>query len=431
MGDGTASAIPSDLTHWATWASGLNKSLDSMGKQVNQAIEDFNSGAQEPRFIGHVDQVGNDVIGYAARNGVIDEWVGKVGQAFIQADHKGVPPQIYRADHQDFITGLNTASEADLARLVGADPTKQANDAANGAALAAQLKQAEDAKDEDQFRTILSRLKGQSQEFAYAFFNELGPDQTIKTLIPINQMNDDGLLRTFDKALGQASQHPGWDPNFTSALLDPRRGAWGYGRTNTSHVQLSMLKYGTFSEDFLTQSADYFLFSHEFPTIDSDEGLVVFDALDQNPNAAYDYLTGHYQVGGENLPRVQYLLGYSTRAYPTGENKALGNLIAHAGFSDNGRADNGNQLLQVIGSIDNPNGVPDDIRPGIEILLAHYIGNFPTDTPPSHLLGQLFMIAGSNADGSFDPGRTTNLQNAVTKWLFDSKPPQNPDQMTD
>jgi hypothetical protein len=34
---------------------------------------------------------------YSAMNGVIDEWMGQMGQAFIQADHKGVPGGIYRA----------------------------------------------------------------------------------------------------------------------------------------------------------------------------------------------------------------------------------------------------------------------------------------------------------------------------------------------
>jgi hypothetical protein len=427
MSDGTASAIPSDLTHWAYWASGLNKSLDGTGRQVNQAIEDFNRASQEPRFIGPLDQVGDDVIGYAARNGVIDDWVGKVGRVFIQADHKGVPPQVYKANREDFITGLNSASEADLARLVGDDPVKQAEDAANGAELAARLKRAEDANDEGSIRVILSQLRawGPTQEFAYHFFNELGPDQTIKTLIIINGMEDDGLLHNFDNALGQASQHPNWDPEFTSALLDPKRQAWDQ-LPNTAIIQVSMLKYGTFSEDFLTRSADYFLFSDKHPNITADDqNLVVFNALDRNPNAAYNYLTGHYQVGDKNLARVQYMLGYSTRAYPTGENTVLGELIADAGFSDNGRRDNGNQLLQAIGSIDIQNTVADDIRPGIERLLAGYIGNFAGYTPPKDLppegqftwQEQLFMIAEMNADGSLNEGRMTDLQNAATKWL--------------
>jgi hypothetical protein len=440
MADEKASAIPSDLTNWAYWASGLNTSLDGTGRQVNQAIEDFNRAAQDPRFIGTVESVGDDLIGYAARNSVIDDWVGKVGQAFIQADHKGVPPGIYRANEEDFVSGLNTASEADLAQLVGNDPTKQADDAVNGAVLAAQLKAAEDAQDEGRVRAILSQLGGQSQEFVYRFFNELGPDQTIKTLAVINQLNDDGLLQTFDNALGQASQHPSWDPTFTSALLDPHRQAWDQ-RPNTGVIQLSMLRYGTFSEDFLTQSADYFLFSGKTPSITpSDKGLVVFNALDRNPNAAYDYLTGHYQIGDENLPRVQYLLGHSNMDYTNpGENTALGNLIADAGLSDNGRRDDGSQLLQDIGSIDSQNEVNDDVRPGIERLLVPYMGNFYTTSTPSKNRPEssytwqerLFVIAQMNVGGSVDQGRMADVQRAAMKSLFEaSPPPQDPDKLT-
>jgi hypothetical protein len=103
---------------------------------------------------------------------------------------------------------------------------------------------------------------------------------------------------------------------------------------------------------------------------------------------------------------------------------ALGNLIADAGFSDNGRADNGNKLLQAIGSIDNQNNVADGTRPGIERLLAGYIGNFatyPLPLQPSHSQftwqERLFMIAEMNLDGSVDEDRMTDLQNAATKWL--------------
>jgi hypothetical protein len=445
MGDGTASAIPSDLTNWANWASGLNESLTSMGRQVNQAIKDFNGAPQQPRFIGLVDYVGDDVLGYAARNGVIDEWVGEVGQAFIKADRKGVPPQIYRAEQHDRITGITTVSEADLAGLVDKDPAEQADDAAKGAELAARLKRAEDANDEALIQAILRQLKRPSQEFAYAFFNELGPDQTIKTLIAIKFMEHNGLLQPFDEALGQASQHPAWDPKFTSALLDPRRQAWGQ-RLATGDIQLSMLRHGTFSADFLTQSADYFLFSFKPPFItDLDRDRVVFDALANDPNAAYNYLTGHLQgIGDQDLPRVQHLLLHSRAYYDKpGRNTALGELIEVAGFSDNGRADNGNQLLQAIGSIDNQNLVADDIRPGIARLLAGYkddegkyhpgyIGNFatyglPANRPEGQFTWQerLFMIAEMNVDGSVDKGRMTDLQNAVAKWLNTQLRPMN------
>jgi hypothetical protein len=431
MSDGIVSAIPSELMHWASWASGLNKSLNRAGHVVNQVIEEFNRTTQEPRFIPRIEQVGDAVVRYAAGNAAIDDWVRKVGQAFIAAS---------------FVTGLDIMFEADLAHLVGVDPTKQVDDAANGASLAAQLKRAENANDEAQIQAILRQIKGRSQEFAYAFFNELGPDQTIKTLMSINRQSDDGMLQTFDNALGQASQHPNWDPNFTSALLDPDGRAWGPVTSpvdlNIGHIQLSMLKYGTFSEDFLTQSADYFFSSTSRTSMPDDRGKVMFDALRQNPNAAYNYLTGHFHDSGENMTRVQQLLENSTNRGPA-TNRALGELIRVAGFSDNGRADNGNQLLQAIGSIYDQNMVADDIRPGIVSLLAGdqdhtghitnegYIKNFahylipdgnhiPKDQSDGRFTWQerLFMITELNRDGSLNKARSDDLQQGAMNWLY-------------
>ena len=412
-GDGP-SAIPNLLIKWASWASDLNASLNSIGGQLSQKIDDYNKAPKDAQYIQKIDdQIGDDLVGYAAYNSVIDDWVGSVGKAFLHADQKdkGFPQhgRVGLVPGQTLDNELITMSEDDLAQLVGDDPTQQAEIAAKGAELAVQLTKAENAKDEGRIRAILSQLYAQGgaplqgpglksaysaaeQEFAYQFFKELGSDQTSKTLIAINHMGDnDGPLEDFDNALAAASQDPHWDPKFTRDLLDPTHwvpssaAADELGQSSTAAIasgeQLQMLRYGTFSEDFLTQSADYFLFSGKVPDNANDKDLVVFNALDRNPNAAYDYLIGDYQgEQNDNTSRFEMLLMNSCvnsqiqgAMVNPGENTALGNLIADAGLSDNGHADNGNRFLQTIDSVANlyHDELPDDIRPGIERLRRH------------------------------------------------------------
>lgn len=429
---GKASAIPSELIGWAGWAQPLDGHLSDAARQLNDAIEAFNRAPQSPQFTPAVGYAGNDVLAYATQNGTVDAWVGQVGQAFAEVERAGIPPGIYRANEQDLLNSLSSASEAALAALVGGDPVQQAESAAAGARLAAQVQEAEDTGDPAQVRTLLSQLQNTDQQFDVTFFQDLGPDRTITSLIDVAASQDQNLLDSFDTALGQATQDPGWDPAFTGALLDPNRAAWQGAQGFIGDFQLDLLRYGTYSGDFLTRAGDYFLFPSPCPTVHQlDKAAVVFNALDRNPSAAYQYLTGTYATGGENLPRIQYFLRHSTINYPDdGSNQALANLIDGAGFSAAGRADAASQLLQDIGSIPTANEVDNSLRPSIERLLAGYIGNFantPTNSP-AYRKGQfpwqerLFMIAELDQAGNLDPAGLNDLQGAAMRWLLQHAP---------
>lgn len=428
---GKISANPSELVGWAGWAQGLNGNLSGSAHDLNDAIEAFNKAPQNPKFTPPVAYVGNDVIAYAAQNGTVDAWVGEVGQAFAAVDHAGIPGGVYRANQRDFFGGVNTASEAALMALVGGDPTRQAKSAAGGARLAAEVREAQDSGDSAKVRALLARLENTDQQFDLTFFQDLGADRTITALIDVAGTRDQNLLRTFDTALGQATNDPRWDPAFTSALLDPNRGAWKPAEGFIGDFQLDLLRYGKYSGDFLTSAGDYFLLSGKCPTVRaSDTAAVVFNALARNPDAGYQYLTGTYNDGSENLPRIQYLLRHSTMSYPDdGSNRALARLIDAAGFSGDGHIDGAGRLLQDIGSIPTANEVDDSLRPAIERLLAGYIGNFAGFDPQSNSATRqynagnftwqerLFQIAELNGDGNPDPARMRQLDTAIVRWL--------------
>lgn len=432
MGKGKVSANPSELVGWAGWAQGLDKNLSGSARDLNDAIEAFNKAPQSPQFTPPVAFVGNDVIAYATQNGTVDAWVGRVGQAFAAVDHEGIPAGVYRGNEQYFFNGLNYASESALMAQVGGDPVQQAKSAAAGARLAAQVQEAEDSGDAAKVRSLVAQLQNTDQTFDLTFFQDLGADRTIQVLIDVEQGGGPNLLRTFDTALGQATQDPSWDPSFTRALLDPNRGAWKPAEGFIGDYQLDLLRYGKYSGDFLTQAGDYFLFSGKTPTVASgDTGAVVFNALGRNPDAAYQYLTGTHGGDLGNLPRIEYFLLHSSGPgyNDTAANQALANLIDAAGFSAAGRDDGASRLLQDIGSVPSANAVLPSLRPSIERLLVANIGNFTGFDPQSDSATnqynngsftwqeRLFEIAELNGDGSANTAAMHQIDAAIVRWM--------------
>lgn len=362
---GEVSAIPSELEGWSGWTSGLHQSLTRMAREVNDAVIAFNGAKQEPPFTGQIPTIGDDLAAHAARNQAVDQWVGRVGHAFENLDHLHVPPQLYKANMEDFGHGLVKVPESMVTRQVGGDPFREAEDAANGTKLAFQMRDAEARGDTSQVQALLAQLANQSAAFSFAFFQNLGPDGTTQALYAMWLVRDpdqasggdqyQSLLRAFDSALGQATNNPDWDPAFTSALLDRHwQGPWTDAATSTMipHVQLSLLQYGTYSEDFLTGAADLFLFPNldQRSTYPLDAVPTVLDALARNPDAAYDYLTASHSYLGEEMPRLALLL--EQRSWTDDESAALARMISAAGSSSTGTWSNDQQLLQVIIQLD-------------------------------------------------------------------------------
>ncbi|MBO0701585.1 MAG: hypothetical protein J2P38_01535 [Candidatus Dormibacteraeota bacterium] len=433
MGD--VGAIPSELEDWSGWTQGLNDNLTAMARQVNDLVIAFNGASQEPRFTGQIPTIGDELAAHAARNQVVDQWVGRVGMAFQTLDHRNVPAQVYKANMEDFGHGVVTVPESMITRQVGGDPVRAAQDAAAGTKLAFRIRDAQARGDTAQVQALLARFAGQSGTFPFAFFQNLGPDGTTQALYAIWALRGSDqfqpVLKAFDSGLGQATTNPAWNPAFTSALLGRDwQGAWQDPALSRQipDVQLSLLQYGTYSEAFLTQAADLLLFPSfdQVPLDPLNPKTIVFDALARNPDAAYDYLTGtHTTIEGTVDPRIATLLEASADGTP-GENEALARLISAADSSSMAGWDDGVQLLQDIGQVAATleTIAPATLRPAIADLIAKHVDQFVPPDPDAKVNSEwtwqeyLFKLAESDGEGHVDWGAVTRIQDAMSRWVL-------------
>lgn len=82
-------AIPSDLIGFSAWAQLQDSELLALAGRINGAIEAFNAMPQNPRYIGPLPYVGDDLASLAAGMAAVDQRIGDVGQAFEQAGNQG------------------------------------------------------------------------------------------------------------------------------------------------------------------------------------------------------------------------------------------------------------------------------------------------------------------------------------------------------
>lgn len=125
--DGVAAAIPSQLIGWPTWTSSLNTALESKGDLLDVAIASLARSGPDASILqlGPGDYVGGAVMTFAAQNQAVDRWVGDVGRAFLHAATAGLPPGIVRANYEDFLNGVATMTDSQLALQVPDDPHLQ------------------------------------------------------------------------------------------------------------------------------------------------------------------------------------------------------------------------------------------------------------------------------------------------------------------
>jgi hypothetical protein len=394
-GDDVVSAIPGELISWSGWASGLNTDLERSARDLNQKLEELNFSHPDPGYLGQVPYLGNDVIRYAYRNDGTDTWVGRVGHAFMRIATRGQPHGVVAADYQDFLNGLVTTDQQDLAGLVGANPVTDAEARAAAAALAEQLKEAQDAGDLNQVQDLVRQLRDHQWDpnFTSTFFQSLGVPQTLAVLRTIAK--DDGLLRIYDNALATATNSPDWDPAFNDQMWPQPGSGW----QSTSPIEALILKYGVFSDDFLTRAGDSVLFggrnawtrAHD-PTVDQ----LVLNALARSPSASLSFLLGHPvdpEIGqpsfGDRLVLLLHLLGQEFPGSPDVA-RAFGGLLSASGHSPmaltpfvgpSGTEPAIQALLHQLGA--QPKGlIPDGARSGIADLISQHIELF-VDAPLS------------------------------------------------
>src|SRR5262245_1439019 len=125
MGDDVVSAIPGVLLHYSTWAQGLDGALQRQAHALYQATDVLAASHPDPKYltVGPGDFVSHRVFAHALKDGVTDQWVGQVGRAFLAIETKDLSPQLVHANYDDFLNGLVTTTQAQVAARVGNDPT--------------------------------------------------------------------------------------------------------------------------------------------------------------------------------------------------------------------------------------------------------------------------------------------------------------------
>lgn len=444
-----ASAIPSQLTGWQGWATTQNTNLSAAARRLNAALEKLNSAGNSAEVLGKVEYLGNDVLGYAARNQPTDDWVGDVGRAFAQASHKGIPPQVWKNNYEDFLNSKVTTDDSSITSQVGNDPVKKADQQRQAVELAAQLGEAQDAQDAKQVRAIVARLEANEKnpDYTAAFFKELGPDRTRNT-IPYLDLHETGidvhdpenvrLLEIYDTALASATNSQSWDPEFNSRLWP------GGDRSGASYDQILLIKYQQvpYSEDFLTKMGDSTLFyPHQQGTLQPDYARVVFDAIAQNHDAALDYLIGNGpdDVGGTSRATraVDLLRMYQNdlRSDNAGIGDGFSSMVANAGTAPGARdlyvGPFGTEpriqvLLHTLAEMPDP-WMADSIRPGIAKAVSENVDLFVTPVDPKHPsyphIGsdwtwqeKIFKAGVADNDGNVDLASVRELQNAIEEY---------------
>jgi hypothetical protein len=439
-----ASAIPSQLTGYSGWASFQNGDLKTAARKLNAALEKLNQAKNSSYVLGQVEYVGNDVLGYAARNEITDSWVGDVGRAFSDADRQGVNPQLYKANYQDFQNSKATVSDKAVTSRVGGDPVKAGEQNSAATKLAAALREAEDTGNAAQVKAIISQLEAHQYDpaWAAAFFKELGPDETrfaIEFIYKEDDPENVRLLTIYDTALASATNSDGWDPDFNSQM-------WKQGGGMRASDSL-LLKYQTvaYSEDFLTKAADSALFYPEgtLTTLDPKYAKIIFNALAQNPDASLHYLLGSPPDGKNGtLPgtRIMALLRDYQNTFRTDEGgsaTALSSVLAAAGRSSDamqqyvgpfGTEPQIQVLLHVLSGTPDA-WVPEGIRPGINQVICEHIDLFVPHIDPKHPESpefgsdwtwqeKIFKMAVADNEGHVDIEGVRQLQNAVQQWAL-------------
>src|SRR5919201_2266631 len=261
----TVSAVPSALTGWAAWAQAQNPTLTSAARRADAAIQAFNSSKHDPAVVTHpVPYPGEHVVSYSARNGTVDQWVGKVGEAFFAIATKNIPPAALQYESSYYSNKRISVDEKAVEQQVGGDPVAQARAAGD----AAEMHEAIDRNDGGTVRQMANGLAPYVQKgdgaYLAAYYRDLGPDYTMKATHYMRDFKDPAqaaALKTFDQGLVTATNQPGWDPSFDDRVF--AEGTADHPADPHQFLLLASAKAphaGSFSQHFLERAGDARLF---------------------------------------------------------------------------------------------------------------------------------------------------------------------------
>ena len=427
MGD-TVSAVPSALTGWAAWAQAQNPTVTSAARRADAAIQAFNSSKHDPAVFTHpVPYPGENVVSYTARNGTVDQWVGKVGEAFFAIATKNVPPAALQYESSYYSNKRISADEKAVEQQVGDDPVAQARAAGD----AAEMHEAIDRKDGGTVRQMANGLAPYVQKgdraYLAAYYKDLGPDYTVKATHYMDDLEDPAqaaALRTFDQGLVTATNQRGWDPSFENRIF-----AQGTMDHPADPHKFLLLAYpnaphaASYAQHFLETAGDaYFFQDPNAPKLPDtrvggpESANWVLHAISLNRSAAADWLTGHPPgEQGQETTRLQALIvgpASLSGVLQMGHNEqAVNDLIAAAGAPDGGRS---RQLLNLFASLP-PQMVADGYKPGI----ARAVGeNIPTLMhAPKDVRERILQFATKNPDGSPNDAAALEIAKGAGTYL--------------
>jgi len=376
--------------------------------------------------------------------------LGKEAAGQAQADEKLLSRAMHDGDHAEGLLQIQEIARSLQHEAAGAPyrDAALAQEAADTALMGEMLKKASDRSDNQMVKELLGQIGPHQNDPNYTttLFQDLGPVYTIQLVRSIDDAStnpaDDQLLQMFDNALATATKSRDWNLNWNSQMWPARQRGDPYFLPPD---KVLLLKYGTFSEDFLAKAGDYILFSDP-PMVNKPAADVMFlNAISRNSTGALDYLTGsvnNFWYPNDTRSRVRILL--STRyveymGYPDVAT-ALGRAISSAGQSPNATppftlageeaaarwvgALSGKPtyqtMLDEISQVPNQ-AIPDGARFGIANVLSRHIGDFK-NVMPAHdgswsWRETVFKCASEGSQGNVIRANVIAIQASAWRWV--------------
>jgi hypothetical protein len=403
-GDGSpiVSAIPADLIGYSRAGVLHSETLIGTGRSLQAAIDVLNQSIVDPTYLPQVPDLGGQLQRYANAKYQIDEWVGRVGDAFWQAN-RGQPA-----------TAPVWATQDEIAQALSQDTSQNAQN------LARQFQQALKSGNQQELQQLLLELDAHQDDPDYnaAFFKALGPYFTLWTVSEID--SSPGELQTFDSALASGTNSLNWDESFTTQLLNPQQPVTDQLPVPYQHTLVGeLLQFGSYSSDFLNHAGHYLLDDTLYTSTSA--GISFLNALIRctDPNFAYEWLT-HVQDG---IPWVAGALQMMFFADP-GVQKALASVIAFSGNPASDPTDQKRLGLYAALSLASTAYIGSSIRQALANLMASDIGDFREfdGKVPYSEAKVLIQLAELDQDGNPIPADIRVLQDALKNWLVQNAP---------
>jgi Alpha/beta hydrolase len=115
------SAIPSSLIGYAHWGTSVDGRLAQQAQALGAALDAFRSSGPDPKYISSIPPLDQSLSEYARAAAAIDDWAGRVGEAFRQSGQAQAALSARRGAPFDPLTTQITASAAVISAVSRTD----------------------------------------------------------------------------------------------------------------------------------------------------------------------------------------------------------------------------------------------------------------------------------------------------------------------